>query len=465
MKTIKIRNKTIGENHSVFIIAEAGVNHNGDFELAKKLIDAAKESGADAVKFQTFKTENVVTKHASMAEYQEKNIGKKETMQEMIKKLEISYDDFKKLKNYCDEKGIMFLSTPHSDDAIDFLDPLMPAFKVSSSDLTNFPFLEKIAQKGKPIILSTGMATMKEIVEAVDLIKKAGNDKIILLHCTSNYPCELKDVNLRAMQTLREKTNLLVGYSDHTLGLETSKLAANLGAVVIERHFTIDKNLPGPDHKASLSPEELKELVNAIRNKDYDIPEEKKEIILGSAEKKPTEKEISIAQLVRKSIVAKLDIPNGTIITKDMLIIKRPGTGIPSKYINEVIGKKAKIFIKQLGSLPVPKGLKELKGQCACKGEARGRAKIIKNKEDYQKFKPNDILISYATNPNMVPLMKKSSAIITDEGGVTCHAAIVSRELGIPCIIGTRFATKIIKDNDQVEVNATKGVVKILKKK
>jgi len=352
MHEIKIGDKTIGENHSVFIIAEAGVNHNGDFELAKKLIDAAKEAGADAVKFQTFKTENVVTKHASMAEYQEKNIGKKETMQEMIKKLEISYDDFKKLKNYCDEKGIMFLSTPHSDDAIDFLDPLMPAFKVSSSDLTNFPFLEKIAQKGKPIILSTGMAAMEEIVEAVDLIKKAGNDKIILLHCTTSYPCDLKDVNLRAMQTLREKTNLLVGYSDHTLGLETSKLAANLGAVVIERHFTIDKNLPGPDHKASLSPEELKELVNAIRNKDYDIPEEKKEIILGSAEKKPTEKEIPIAKLVRKSIVAKVDIPKGTTITKDMLIIKRPGTGIPSKYINEVIGKKAKILIKEDMLLP-----------------------------------------------------------------------------------------------------------------
>ena len=346
MKTIKIGNKTIGENHPVFIIAEAGVNHNGDFELAKKLIDAAKESGADAVKFQTFKTENVVTRHAGMAEYQEKNIGKKETMQEMIKKLEISYDDFEKLKSYCDEKGIMFLSTPHSDDAIDFLDPLMPAFKISSGDLTNFPFIERIAKKGKPIILSTGMATMKEVVEAVDLIKKAGNDKIILLHCTSNYPCPIEDVNLRAMQIIKEKTNLLVGYSDHTIGLEASKLACNLGAVVIERHFTIDKNLPGPDHKASLSPEELKELVIAIKNKDYDIPKGKREIILGSAEKKPTEKEILIAKLVRKSIVAKADIPKGTTITKDMLIIKRPGTGIPPKYLNEVIGKKAKTLIK-----------------------------------------------------------------------------------------------------------------------
>ncbi len=339
MKTTKIGNKTIGENHPVFIIAEAGVNHNGDFELAKKLIDTAKDSGADAVKFQTFKTENVVTKYAGMAEYQEKNIGKKETMQEMIKKLEISYDSFDKLKNYCDEKGIMFLSTPHSDDAIDFLDPLMPAFKISSSDLTNFPFLEKIAQKQKPIILSTGMATMEEVIE--------GNDRIILLHCTSNYPCPIEDVNLRAMQTLKEKTGLLVGYSDHTIGLYASKLAASLGAVVIERHFTVDKSLPGPDHKASLSPNELKELVNSIRNDDYDVPDDKKDIILGSPEKKPTEKEILIAQLVRKSIVANVNIPKGTIITRDMLIVKRPGTGISSKYLNEVIGKKSKALIKE----------------------------------------------------------------------------------------------------------------------
>jgi len=347
MQEIKIGNKTIGENHPVFIIAEAGVNHNGDFELAKKLIDAAKDSGADAVKFQTFKTENVVTKHAGMAEYQEKNTGKKETMLEMIKKLEISYDEFKELKNYCNEKGIMFLSTPHSDDAIDFLDPLMPLYKVASGDLTNFPFLEKIAKKDKPIILSTGMATMEEVIEAVNVIKKSGNNQIILLHCTSNYPCDLEDVNLRAMLTLKEKTSLLVGYSDHTIGLYASKLACKLGAVVIERHFTIDKNLPGPDHKASLSPEELKELVIAIKNKDYDIPEEKKELILGYPEKKPTEKEIPIAQLVRKSIVAKADIPEGIIITKDMLIIKRPGTGIPSKYINNIIGKKAKTLIKE----------------------------------------------------------------------------------------------------------------------
>jgi len=352
MKTTKIGNKTIGENHPVFIIAEAGVNHNGNFELAKKLIDVAKQSGADAVKFQTFKTENVVTKYAGMAEYQEKNTGKKETMQDMIKKLEISYDDFEKLKNYCDEKGIMFLSTPHSDDAIDFLDPLMPAFKIGSGDLTNFPFLEKIAKKNKPVLLSTGMATIEEVIEVIDIIKWAGNDKIILLHCTSNYPCDLEDVNLRAMLTLKEKTSLLVGYSDHTIGLYASKLAASLGAVVIERHFTIDKNLPGPDHKSSLSPDELKELVIAIKNKDYDIPEEKKEIILGSQEKKPTEKEIPIAQLVRKSIVANVDIPEGTTITRDMLIIKRPGTGIPSKYLNEVIGKKAKTPIKEDTLLP-----------------------------------------------------------------------------------------------------------------
>lgn len=347
MQEIKIKNKTIGENQPVFIIAEAGVNHNGNFELAKKLINVAKEAGADAVKFQTFKSENVTSKYTSNTPYAERNIGKKETMLEMIKKLEISYDDFEKLKDYCDEKGIMFLSTPHSDDAIDFLESLMPLYKVPSPDITNYPFLEAIAKKGKPIILSTGIATMKEVIEAVELIKKAGNNKIILMQCTTNYPCELKDVNLRAMQTLKEKTGLLVGFSDHTIGFEASKLAAKLGTVVIERHFTLNKTLPGPDHKASLNPDELKKLVKAIRNKDYEIPAEKEELILGSPDKKPTEAEKEIAKVIRKSIIAKVKIPKGTMITRDMLIIKRPGTGIPSKKLNKVIGKIASENIKE----------------------------------------------------------------------------------------------------------------------
>ncbi|MDD5086534.1 MAG: N-acetylneuraminate synthase [Candidatus Nanoarchaeia archaeon] len=347
MEPIKIDGKIIGENYPVFIIAEAGVNHNGDFKLAKKLIDAANEAGADAVKFQTFKSENVTSKYTSNSSYAERNIGKKETMLEMIKKLEISYDNFKKLKRYCDEKGIIFLSTPHSDDAIEFLEPLMPLYKIPSPDITNIPFLKAIAKKRKPIILSTGIATMKEVTEAVELIKKEGNNKIILMQCTTNYPCKLEDVNLRAMQTLRKKTGLLVGFSDHTIGIEASMLAVKLGAVVIERHFTLNKALPGPDHKASLSPDELKKLVKAISNKDYKIPPEKEELILGSSYKKPTAAEKEIAKVIRKSIIAKVKIPKGAVITGDMLIIKRPGTGIPSKDIDKVIGKIALEDIKQ----------------------------------------------------------------------------------------------------------------------
>jgi len=347
MDKIKIGNRIIGKGYTCFIIAEVGVNHNGSLELAKKLVDVAKEAGVDAVKFQTFKSENVTTKETEIAEYAEKNIGKKEKMIDMIKKFELSYKSFEELKKYCDEKQIMFLSAPHSDDAIDFLEPLMPCYKIASGDLTNFPFLKRIAKKGKPIILSTGMATMDEVEEAVDLIKNAGNENIIILHCTSDYPCALKDVNLRAMQSIKEKFNLPVGYSDHTLGLETLKLAASMDAVVVEKHFTTDKNLPGPDHKASATPEELKELVDAMHHKDYEISEDKKELILGSPEKKPTEKEIENMKLARKSIVSKVNIPSGTIITKEMIIIKRPGNGIPSKYLNQIIGKKSIRDIKE----------------------------------------------------------------------------------------------------------------------
>ncbi len=347
MDKIKIGNRIIGEGYPCFIIAEAGVNHNGSLELAKKLVDVAKEAGVDAVKFQTFKSENVTTKETEIAEYAEKNMGKKEKMIDMIKKFELSYKSFEELKKYCDEKQIMFLSAPHSDDAIDFLEPLMPCYKIASGDLTNFPFLKRIAKKGKPIILSTGMATMNEVEEAVDLIKNTGNENIIILHCTSDYPCALKDVNLRAMQSIKEKFNLPVGYSDHTLGLETLKLAASMGAVVAEKHFTVDQNLPGPDHKASATPEELKELVRVIRNKDYYIPEEKKELILGSPEKKPTEKEIETAKIARKSVVSKINIPKESIITEDMLIVKRPGTGILSKDIHKIVGKKAINDIKE----------------------------------------------------------------------------------------------------------------------
>lgn len=326
-----IKNKT-------FIIAEAGVNHNGDIRLAKKLIDTAKEAGVDAIKFQTFRAENLVTETTEMASYQKRNIGRKESQLEMLKKLELSDKDFIELKKYCDKKKMIFLSTPHSEDAIDFLEPLVPAYKVGSGDLTNLPFLEKIAKKRKPIILSTGMATLEEIREAVKTIKNQGNNKIILLHCTTNYPCPLEEVNLRAMLTLKKEFNSPVGYSDHTLGIIVPIMATVMGATVLEKHFTLDKNLPGPDHKASLEPKELKEMVEAIRETEK---------ALGSNRKRPTKSEEKIKKVARKSIVAKVDISKSSKITEEMLIIKRPGIGIEPKYFNKILGKKAKKEIKQ----------------------------------------------------------------------------------------------------------------------
>lgn len=343
--TIKIANKIIFEKSPVFIIAEAGVNHNGRLDLALKLIDAAKEAGADAIKFQTFTAKNLATKDTGIADYAVKNLGKKESMVEMVKKLELDQADFSKLKDYCDAKGIIFLSTPHTFDAIDFLDSLMPAYKISSGDLTNLPFIAKIAVKNKPIILSTGMATLAEVAEAVDVIKKMGNEQIILLHCTTSYPCEPQDVNLRAMQTLQTEFNLPRGYSDHTLGIDAAKLAVKLGAVIIEKHFTLDVNLPGPDHKASLEPRQLKEMVKAIRNKDDNISIDKG-LLLGKATKQPTAKEIEIAKIARKSLVASKDIEQGTVITKDMLTIKRPGTGLAPKMYKAILGRQAKCDIK-----------------------------------------------------------------------------------------------------------------------
>jgi len=338
VKKIKIGNKIIGEGEPCFIIAEAGVNHNGDFRLAKKLINVAKQAGADAVKFQTFKAENVVTETAGMAEYQKENIGSKKSQLSMIKELELSYKDFIKLKKYCDEKKIIFLSTPHSEDAIDFLEPIVPAYKIGSGDLTNLPFLGKIAKKQKPIILSTGMANLSEVREAISTIKKQENKKIILLHCTTNYPCPLKEVNLKAMLTLKKEFDLPVGYSDHTLGITVPIMAVAMEAKVIEKHFTLNKNLPGPDHKASLEPRELEEMVKLIREAEK---------VLGSGIKKPTKSEEKIKKIVRKSIIAKTNIPKGRKLTKEMLVIKRPGTGIEPKYINKIVGKVAKKEIKK----------------------------------------------------------------------------------------------------------------------
>lgn len=339
-KKIRFGGRLVGEGEPVYVIAEAGVNHNGRLDLAKKLVDAARDAGADAVKFQTFRAEDVVVREAGMASYQEKNIGRRESQQDMLKKLELSYRDFKELKDYCDGEGILFLSTPHSEDAVDLLDDLVLAYKIASGDLLNIPLLRNAAKRGKPIILGTGMATLEEVKEAVNVIKGEGVDEIIALHCTTNYPCSPNEVNLRAMLTMKKELDCLVGYSDHTTTVTTSIVAVALGAVVIEKHFTLDKLLPGPDHRASLDPDELKKGIEGVREV---------EIILGSSEKKPTESEEEIMKLVRKSIVAARDIKRGTRITRDMLGIRRPGTGITPKEINNVVGRSVKRNIEKDG--------------------------------------------------------------------------------------------------------------------
>ena len=336
MKTLRISNKIIGRDQPVFIIAEAGVNHNGKLDLAKKLVDAAVDAGADSVKFQTFKAEGVVTSKVNIADYAKKNIGRDEKQINMIKNLELQYGDFNILKEYCDKKGIIFLSTPHSFDAIDFLEDLVPAYKFGSGDIANIHALKYAAKKNKPIILGTGMSTLKEVKFAVDSIKSENNKQIITLHCTTNYPCPLEEVNLNSMLTMQKELDCLVGYSDHTIGTMVPIIATALGAVVIEKHITTDKNLPGPDHKASLEPDELKTMITEIRNVEK---------ALGSFDKKPTESEKKIMRIVRKSIVAEQDIKKGSSIKKNMLIIKRPGTGLKPVDLDKIVGKKIKKHI------------------------------------------------------------------------------------------------------------------------
>lgn len=333
---MKIDNKRIGDKQACFIIAEAGVNHNGDIKLAKKMVDTAKAAGCDAVKFQTFKAKDLVTDDAKLADYQLKNTKKKIQL-DMLKSLELNEEDFYKLRKYCNKKNIIFLSTPHSDDVLDFLNPLIKAYKIASGDLTNLPFLKKIAQKNKPIILSTGMSTLKEVKTAVRTIKKY-NNRLVLLHCTTSYPCPLRDVNLKVMLTLKKEFDLPIGYSDHTNDIFVSPIAVALGACVIEKHFTLDKQLEGPDHKASLNPEELSLMVENIR---------KVEQLMGSEKKRPTGTEKEIMKVARKSIVAGLEIDKGKKISSGMLTVKRPGIGISPNLLNKIIGKKANRNIKK----------------------------------------------------------------------------------------------------------------------
>ncbi|MFX1385154.1 MAG: N-acetylneuraminate synthase [Promethearchaeota archaeon] len=328
---IKIGDKLVGDEQKCFIIAEAGVNHDGDIEKAKKLINIAKAAGVDTVKFQTWITEEILTKTVGQAEYQSKNTGIEEPQFDMIKKLELSYDQFRELKRYADKKNILFLSTPDDEKSVDFLDEIgVSAFKIGSGELTNILMLKKVAEKNKPIILSTGMANLGEIREAVDVIKNTGNMDLILLHCTTQYPTEYKDVNLRAMIELKKKFNTIVGYSDHTLGILVPQLAVSSGAKVIEKHFTYNKNAIGPDHIFSLEPNELKDMVQKIRTV---------EIIIGKSEKKPTAGELKMINLIRKTIVANVDIPKGIKITNDMLAVKRSNGTLKPNEIDKILGK------------------------------------------------------------------------------------------------------------------------------
>jgi len=330
---MKIGNKIIDKEHPVFIIAEAGVNHNGKIGIAKKLIEKAAESGADAVKFQTFKAEKLVSIKAKMCGYQKENTKEEIPQFNLLKKLELKLEDYKVLLNYANEKKIIFLSTPFDDESVDFLDELnIEAFKIASTDTNNIPFLNKIAKKNKPVILSTGMSDIAEIKEAVNQIKKY-NDQIVVLHCTTDYPAKLDEVNLNAMKTIEKECNVIVGYSDHTEGTEISVAAVALGAKVIEKHFTLDRKMKGPDHKASIEPFELKNMISSIRNVEKS---------LGFFEKKVTISSKKYIDEIKKSIHAAKNIKKGEEVSQEMLIIKRPSYGIAPKFFNEIIGLKVK---------------------------------------------------------------------------------------------------------------------------
>ncbi len=320
---------------ATYIIAEAGVNHNGSLELALKLCDAAKEAGADAVKFQTWKTEKIVCRNTDTADYQARNTGNTtETQFDMLKKLELTHQDFHAIQSHCREIGIDFLTTPDEEDSLRFIveDLHLPLIKIGSGEVTNLHYLKQIASYRLPVILSTGMSTLAQVATAYDTLLAAGAPEVILLHCTTNYPCPMDEVNLRAMITLRDSMHCNVGYSDHTLGTEIPVAAVAMGARVIEKHFTLDCTMPGPDHRASLEPAELKRMVSEIRNVEK---------ALGDGIKRPNRSEIEISKVVRKSIVAKRPISKGELFSDENLTVKRAGTGLSASAWDMVIGLRA----------------------------------------------------------------------------------------------------------------------------
>lgn len=331
----------------VLIIAEAGVNHNGDLNKARELIDAAANAGVDLVKFQTFKADDLVSKKAKKARYQIENTGEGyDSQYEMLKKLELSESDHSALIKYANSKGIKFFSTAFDVKGLVYLNSLgFSLFKVPSGEITNYPYLKKIASFGKPVILSTGMASLKEIEQALQVLTSEGLTKknITVLHCNTEYPTPMGDVNLKAMNTIRSAFNVEIGYSDHTLGIEVPIAAVALGARVIEKHFTLDRNLPGPDHRASLEPNELKQMVDSIRNIEAAIS--------GSGNKTPSESEARNIEIVRKSLHLNKDLKKGTVISSNDLIVLRPATGISPMRIEEIIGKSLTKDVQAYDSL------------------------------------------------------------------------------------------------------------------
>jgi N,N'-diacetyllegionaminate synthase len=335
--SINIGHKQVGPGHPAFIIAEAGVNHNGDLEMARQLVEVAAAAGADAVKFQTFRAEAVASPNAPKAQYQLEATDRSETQLEMLRRLELSPQAHREIKEHCQKNGIIFLSTPFDEEAADLLEELdVPAFKISSGDVTNLPLLEHVARKGKPVILSTGMSDIEEVSQAVQTIREAGCKDLVLLQCVSNYPANPADVNLRAMHTMAMEFSVPVGYSDHTEGIEAVLAAVAVGACIVEKHFTLNRNLPGPDHKASLEPGELASMIAAIR---------KVEAALGDGRKVRAAGEADTARAARRSLTAARDISAGTLLTRGMIAVQRPGTGLSPAMLSSLVGRRVRVDV------------------------------------------------------------------------------------------------------------------------
>lgn len=334
MAIIQVEDHFIGDGQSCFIIAEIGINHNGNIDTAKQMIDAAKQCGVDAVKFQTFKPEEFVSDPKETYTYHSQGKKVTESMLEMFKRYEFTENEWKDIFHYCKQKKLLFFSTPQNRSDLDLLLSIvdLPLIKVGSDDLTNLPLLKYYASKKIPIIISTGMANLCEIEDATEAVRHTGNDKLIVLHCVSSYPTDPKDVNLRKMATIKQAFQVIVGFSDHTVGVAAATAAVSLGAKVVEKHFTMDKNMPGPDHWFSSDASELRILVDSIRFVEK---------ALGSPVVTPTEKEKKMKKIARRSIVAKKEIPKGSIVTEDMIAVKRPGIGLPPKFIEYIIGKRS----------------------------------------------------------------------------------------------------------------------------